>query len=1308
MHEGVKLQQFFDEQATQREMEKLANFLKQGISKVGEYISSGGKVNPFKSQLEEMNGFLYKQGPTKYNVVAIWRKRYFRLHADRLNYYKTEQDSTPCGVIPLTDIVAKRATEHPEAFVFQVSTAYRNFVIKGINDKEVDDWIKAINEVAETISLFSSPSATDPAQHGSAPTPAPVSTSAVGSAVPETVSLDSDQTSARPASVSTNGKPKQSIEFLSLRGNRCPSPTFSQLPKSAKPMSNRASMVIQRPSVTSETQSHFSDDYEQFQFSTTSNQQNKTACPLSESPDWKGARMTHLRTENRKLNLTSRAESPAPLVPPPSHSTPAVPAERSGAGEASPESTTEKMRRPVPSRGAKQKGSPFQPELQILAKVQKLPQSDQLQSAKHPAQSGTTSDPNLGNGNGTENENGRGGRGRGVRGRGSTSPNLRPNSLSASSGPSTDSSVTVEALPSHSLPAEEIRKNNGATDKQPLGDSPSVAAPRRATGASRPNAINPLSSNQNLPSSPEPLAAGNRSSWSNAQVKLKREANPSPRQPTETASRVTKVRHSIRFGENRDDNVIKELKAGFLNSLESPSTSFVRRWVTLTPIALSIYKSEKTCDGYELVRSVDVPLCIVRTRDERFSFEVKQENLIEPCIFQAVDEDSKKDWMLQIKQAKHLYYKTFGSDAIPSQPSSGSFRSSLILGPGRVAKDKEAALPEELLKDGAPISFQGYLFRYDEKKNSSRLWFSLRENFLFQMKGEKVPTPILASICLEGVNTRFFSSPDDLTFQIITKAETISLEGSSQPEVLSWITQINKARLKQSTSTTDSLVTPAKNQSLSKKAYLYCEEQYDRRSRSGNFWFVLNGSLLHYFQDDSESSLLGELLISNCYVRDVQGSNVENSERWFEIVGNNSFEHVFLQAPSLEKKKEWISLLKQSKLQFWSGKTSQEVQKDGRIRGFLMKKGKRGNIWRRRWFFISDTILLYFKTQKDATPIGEVDLSDANIKMSEATDSTLKFELECSHRTFYLEASSQEELDRWFQVIEQIQLLARLHNKQPSQKSSKDPETETSDTAQVVNEKFEKALRKPDKEGFLMKQGAGFKTWKRRWFILKHLQLFYFASSQITPGEHCGIIELADAQVELPIEKDNLLFQIVTRHRIYFIKADKEEDMISWAESINYNKQLGSQERFDEVPLSKTHSSPLKKGILTKKGKHHKIWKKRYFELQSNTLRYYRSEGPEETPAGTISLDGCKITMADELLRRKFTFEVSTPHRSYFLQASDPFELASWVESIKYFSNPKYAEEIGISPEDIEDGLRLFGDLNLILSSHEKFSSSSS
>jgi len=180
-------------------------------------------------------------------------------------------------------------------------------------------------------------------------------------------------------------------------------------------------------------------------------------------------------------------------------------------------------------------------------------------------------------------------------------------------------------------------------------------------------------------------------------------------------------------------------------------------------------------------------------------------------------------------------------------------------------------------------------------------------------------------------------------------------------------------------------------------------------------------------------------------------------------------------------------------------------------------------------------------------------------------------------------------------------------------------------------------------------------------------------------------------------------FQIETRFRVYFLRADSEEDLTDWVQAINrlksgiVNRENGGIIKNIKATRTRlSEHSPNRSGFLVKKGRTNKVWKKRFFCLHSGILSYYRSDNDEE-PVGIIPLEGCAVSIADESLKRKFTFVISTRYRNYFLQAEDQFEMAGWVESIKFQTDQKLQEN-----QDSFAHVHLFNRLNSILTAHEK------
>ena len=127
-------------------------------------------------------------------------------------------------------------------------------------------------------------------------------------------------------------------------------------------------------------------------------------------------------------------------------------------------------------------------------------------------------------------------------------------------------------------------------------------------------------------------------------------------------------------------------------------------------------------------------------------------------------------------------------------------------------------------------------------------------------------------------------------------------------------------------------------------------------------------------------------------------------------------------------------------------------------------------------------------------------------------------------------------------------------------------------------------------------------------------------------------------------------------------------------------------------------SGDVRCGFLIKRGRSNNLWKKRYFTLSNHgLLSYYRSE-QDESPVGVIPLEGCSVNIGDKSLKRKFLFVVCTRYRNYFLEAADQFEMAGWIESIRFHSEKHEDKDSTTSGENIA----LFNRLNSLLTQHEK------
>lgn len=95
------------------------------------------------------------------------------------------------------------------------------------------------------------------------------------------------------------------------------------------------------------------------------------------------------------------------------------------------------------------------------------------------------------------------------------------------------------------------------------------------------------------------------------------------------------------------------------------------------------------------------------------------------------------------------------------------------------------------------------------------------------------------------------------------------------------------------------------------------------------------------------------------------------------------------------------------------------------------------------------------------------------------------------------------------------------------------------------------SLKNPEFTGWLTKQGANMKTWKRRYFVLTDKDIYYFKTTTAT--DMTGIINLTKDSV---IKKETapgkpFLMSVGTTNRTFLIKAADDAELNSWIKHIN-------------------------------------------------------------------------------------------------------------------------------------------------------------
>jgi RAC serine/threonine-protein kinase len=107
-----------------------------------------------------------------------------------------------------------------------------------------------------------------------------------------------------------------------------------------------------------------------------------------------------------------------------------------------------------------------------------------------------------------------------------------------------------------------------------------------------------------------------------------------------------------------------------------------------------------------------------------------------------------------------------------------------------------------------------------------------------------------------------------------------------------------------------------------------------------------------------------------------------------------------------------------------------------------------------------------------------------------------------------------------------------------------------------------------DKQGFLTKEGGSFKSWKKRWCVLKDGSLHY---SKTKNSQNLGIISLQNAKEIKSVEykKRKNMLMVTTPERTFYMQADTEKERDSWVKCL-----CSSRDSFKSSPAAATSSSP--------------------------------------------------------------------------------------------------------------------------------------
>ncbi|XP_058696892.1 pleckstrin homology domain-containing family A member 1 isoform X4 [Poecile atricapillus] len=159
----------------------------------------------------------------------------------------------------------------------------------------------------------------------------------------------------------------------------------------------------------------------------------------------------------------------------------------------------------------------------------------------------------------------------------------------------------------------------------------------------------------------------------------------------------------------------------------------------------------------------------------------------------------------------------------------------------------------------------------------------------------------------------------------------------------------------------------------------------------------------------------------------------------------------------------------------------------------------------------------------------------------------------------------------------------------------------------------------------------------------------------------------ANRQAESPGGKKQVSYRTEIVGGVPIITPTQKEEVSEGSEGADRNYLKRSQ---THLPYFAAKHPPdnaiIKAGYCVKQGAVMKNWKRRYFQLDENTIGYFKSE-LEKEPLRVIPLkevhkvQECKQS---DIMMRDNLFEIVTTSRTFYVQADSPEDMHSWIKAI--------------------------------------------
>ena len=254
--------------------------------------------------------------------------------------------------------------------------------------------------------------------------------------------------------------------------------------------------------------------------------------------------------------------------------------------------------------------------------------------------------------------------------------------------------------------------------------------------------------------------------------------------------------------------------------------------------------------------------------------------------------------------------------------------------------------------------------------------------------------------------------------------------------------------------------------------------------------------------------------------------------------------------------------------------------------GYLTKRGDVVNSWKRRYFVLEKDMMRYYSGRHEkllGQPKGEFSVRGARLLILDSDDYGREHVIgvtpKLSSRTYILSADSAEELDSWVSVLSAHGVMYKAPD---ATGFVANPTFETGHTRSgsiALTSSETKVDPRSIREGFLVKQGAVLKNWKRRYFALfPHTLHYYKHKGDVIPAGEIpllagSLVVEEDMTLKDKEHEGKVAFSIVPllpdfSNRKYILLADSDQDRRAWVNSINSvsaNLKSEYSAQFDEA-----------------------------------------------------------------------------------------------------------------------------------------------